>query len=76
MQVRVVNFRSQVVKGRKETDLEVLRDFTDETVEGELADEELRRLLVPTDLTKSDSTRPEAVRFLHTTSSGLDRDKR
>ena len=53
------------------TNLEVLRDFTDETLEGELADEELRRLLVPTDLTKSDGTRPETVRLLHTTGCSL-----
>ena len=37
-----------------EVGLEVLRDLTDETLEGELADEELSRLLVPTDLTESD----------------------
>ena len=54
-----------------ETDLEVLRNFTDKTLEGELADKELRRLLVPTDLTKSDGTRPETVRLLHTTSCSL-----
>ena len=53
------------------TNLEVLRDFTDKTLEGELADEELRRLLVPTDLTKSDGTRPEAMGLLHTTSRRL-----
>ena len=50
--------------------LKVLRNFTDETLEGELADEQLRALLVPTDLTKSDRTRAEAVRLLHTTGSG------
>ena len=36
--------------------LEVLGDFTDETLEGELSDQELGRLLVTTDFTKSDST--------------------
>ena len=36
--------------------LEVLRDFADEALEGELADEELSRLLVATDLTESDGT--------------------
>ena len=40
-------------------------------MEGELADEELRRLLVPTNLTESDGTRPEAMRLLDTTSGGL-----
>ena len=49
-----------------ETNLEVLRNFTNKTLEGKLADEELRRLLVPTDLTKSDGTRPEAVGLLNT----------
>ena len=55
----------------RKTDLDVLRDFTDETLEGELADEELRRLLVTTDFTKGDSTRPETVRLLDTASRGL-----
>lgn len=36
--------------------LEVLGDFTDQTLEGELADQELGRLLVATDLTESDGT--------------------
>ena len=53
------------------TDLEVLSDFTDQPLEGELADEQLRGLLVPTNLTKSDSTRPETMGLLHTTSCGL-----
>ena len=39
-----------------EVALEVLRDLTDEALEGELADEELGRLLVTTDLTESDGT--------------------
>ena len=55
----------------KETNLEVLSDFTNETLEGELADEELGRLLVPTNFTESDGTRPEAVRLLHTTGCSL-----
>jgi hypothetical protein len=54
-----------------ETDLEVLCDLTDKTLEGKLADEELRRLLVATNLSESDGTRPEAVRLLHTTSDIL-----
>lgn len=36
--------------------LEVLGDFTDQTLEGEFADQELSRLLVATDLTESDGT--------------------
>lgn len=39
-----------------EVGLEVLGDFTDQTLEGELADEELSRLLVATNLTESDGT--------------------
>ena len=39
-----------------EVALEVLGDLTDETLEGELANEELGRLLVATDLTESDGS--------------------
>ena len=46
--------------------LEVLSNLADETLEGELADEELGRLLVSTDLTKSDGTGLVAVRLLDT----------
>ena len=53
------------------TDLEVLSDLTNETLEGELADEQLRRLLVATDFTEGDGTRAEPVGLLHTTSRGL-----
>ena len=50
-----------------EIGLEVLGNLTNETLEGELADEELSRLLVATDLTESDGTRLVAVRLLDTT---------
>lgn len=53
-----------------EVGLVVLSDLTDETLEGELADEELSRLLVATDFTKSDCSGPEAVRLLHTRRGG------
>jgi histone H3 len=36
--------------------LEVLSNFTDQTLEGELADQKLGGLLVTTNLTKSDGT--------------------
>ena len=36
--------------------LEVLGDFADKALEGQLADEQLGRLLVATDLTESDGT--------------------
>jgi hypothetical protein len=47
--------------------LEVLGDLTNKALEGQLADEELGRLLVATDLTESDGTRLVAVRLLDTT---------
>ena len=52
------------------THLEVLSDLTDETLEGELADEQLGRLLVATDLAESDGTGAEAMRLLDSTGSG------
>ena len=48
--------------------LEVLGNFTDQTLEGELADEELSRLLVATDFTQSDGSRLVAVRLLDASS--------
>ena len=39
-----------------EVTLEVLGNLTDQALEGELADQELRRLLVATDFTESDGT--------------------
>ena len=51
-----------------EVGLEVLGDLTDETLEGELADQELGGLLVAADLTESHSSRPVPVRLLHSTS--------
>lgn len=55
--------------GRLEAEvrLEVLSDFTDETLEGELANQELSGLLVATDLTESDGSGLVAVRLLDTT---------
>ena len=53
------------------THLEVLSNFTDETLEGELPDEELSGLLVPSDFTKSDGSGTETVRLLDTTSGSL-----
>ena len=53
------------------THLEVLGNLTNKPLEGQLADEELRRLLVPTDFTEGDSTRPETMRLLDTTGGGL-----
>jgi len=52
--------------------LEILCDFTDETLEGELANEELCRFLVTPDFTEGDSSRAEAMGLLNTTGSGLE----
>ncbi|PJE77418.1 hypothetical protein CI610_03659 [invertebrate metagenome] len=45
--------------------LEILGDFTDETLEWQFPDEELGALLVPTDFTESDCSWPVPVRFLY-----------
>ena len=49
--------------------LEVLGDLTDETLEGQLADQELSGLLVTTDLTESNGTGPVTVRLLDSSCS-------
>jgi len=56
--------------------LEVLSDLTNEPLEGQLADEELGGLLVPSDFTESDGTGAESVGLLDTSSGGLDKMKR
>ena len=53
-----------------EISLEVLSNFSNETLEGQLADQELSRLLITTDFTESDSSRSVSVRLLDTTGSG------
>ena len=45
--------------------LEVLGNLTDQTLEWQLPDEELCGLLVTTDLTESDCSRPVTMGFLH-----------
>jgi len=58
--------------------LEVLSDFTDQSLEGELANQKLGGLLVATNLTKSDGTRLISMRLLDTTCMNildLDRQK-
>ena len=49
-----------------EVGLEVLGDFTDQTLEGQFADEELCALLVTTDLTEGHGTGPVPVGLLYT----------
>jgi histone H3 len=48
--------------------LEVLGNLTDKTLERELADEQVGRLLVTTNLTESDSSRTVSVGLLDSTS--------
>jgi len=45
--------------------LEVLSNLSDQTLEGQLPDEKLSGLLVPSDLTKGDGTGPVSVGLLH-----------
>ena len=60
-----------------EVSLEVLGDFSDESLEGELSDEKLGRFLVSSDLSESDGSRSVSVGLLDTSggwgglSSGL-----
>ena len=48
--------------------LEVLGDLTDQTLEWQLADQELCALLVTTDLTEGDCSGPVTMGLLHSTS--------
>ena len=56
-----------------QTHLEILCDLTNKALEGQLADEELGRLLVAPDFTEGDGSGPEAVRLLDTSGGGLRR---
>ena len=53
-----------------EVGLEVLTDLADETLEGQLADEEVGRLLVTTDLTEGDGSGAITVGLLDTSGGG------
>ena len=53
-----------------EVSLEVLGNLSDQALEGQLADEELSRLLVATDLTESHGTRAITVGLLDTSGGG------
>ena len=52
-----------------EIGFEVLSDFTDKSLEWQLADQQLGALLVATDLTQSDSSGPVTMRLLHSSGS-------
>ena len=54
-----------------EIGLEVLCNFPDETLEGELADQELSGFLVTTDLTESDGTGTITMGLLDTSGSDV-----
>ena len=64
---------SRLLKGKDGRSLEtkigfvILSDLTDKSLEGKLADEELGRLLVTSDLTKSDSSGSVSMGLLNTT---------
>jgi hypothetical protein len=51
--------------------LEVLGDFSNQSLEGKLSDQELGGLLVLSDLSEGDGTGPVSVRLLDTTGGGL-----
>ncbi len=48
-----------------EIGLEILGDFSHQTLEGQFADEQFRALLVATDFSQSHGSRPVSVGFLH-----------
>ena len=50
--------------------LEVLGDFTNQSLERKFADEQFGRLLVTTDFSQGDGARPVTVRFLHSAGGG------
>ena len=67
--VSLASFLKSHHSGALETQigLEILSDFSHKTLEGQLADQQLGRFLVTTDLTKSYCTRPVTMRFLDST---------
>ena len=48
--------------------LEILSNFSNKSLEGQLPNEQLSRLLVTTNLSQRNSSRTESMRLLHTTS--------
>ena len=67
--VSLASFLKSHHSGALETQvgLEILSDFSDKTLEGQLADQQLGGFLVTTDLTKSDSTGPVTMGFFDST---------
>jgi hypothetical protein len=52
-------------------DLEILSDFSNETLEGEFTNKEFGGFLVAADLAEGDCAGAEAMGFLYTTGCGL-----
>ena len=67
MKLRKIIYLKSADSSRLEAEisLEILRDFSDETLEGKLADEKLSRFLVSADFSKSDGSWSVSVRLLH-----------
>lgn len=55
-----------------ETHLEVLSDFSDETLKGQFADEKLGGLLITSDFAERNGSWAETVRLLHASSCCLE----
>ena len=73
MTKRIIELYLEGADGRTlepEIGLEVLSDFTDQTLERQLADQEFRRLLVTTDLTESDGSRAITMGLLDSSGRG------
>lgn len=51
--------------------LEILSDLTNQSLEGQLPNQELSGLLVPPNFTEGDSSGPETMGFLDTAGGGL-----
>jgi len=68
-QIRLGRFLQRADGRRLEPQIsfEVLSDLSDQSLEWEFANEQLRRLLVPPDFTEGDGSRPVAMRFLDAT---------
>lgn len=68
-QVRLTGLLQRHDGGTLETEIgfEILRYFSDQSLEGQLSDEQLGTLLVTTDLSEGDSAGPVAMGFLHAT---------
>merc|ERR1739845_188233 len=69
-QIRLGSFLKSHNSTRLETQirLEILSYFTNQTLEGQFAQQQLRRLLVTSDFTEGHSSRPISVWLLHYTS--------